>query len=352
MLAQEMIAARILIVDDEPEDVATLADLLKKAGFQEIVTSTESSAAVRLYEESNPDIVLLDLHMPEPDGLQVMQEIYERETADIKPPIVIFTNEVDDAISERVLAAGAVDFIRKPQNRNEVLVRVTNLLENYFMTRELDNQNEILEHKVKERTRDLNQARLETLNKLAIAAEYRDDDTGEHTRRVGRSSALLARAIGMSDLEVERMEKAAALHDVGKIGIPDAILLKPGKLTDDEFKLMQTHAQIGANILAESSSDVLQLAEQIAISHHEKWDGRGYPNKVVGEAIPIGGRIVALADVFDALTNDRPYKQAWPLDEAVAEMQRSAGTHFDPDLTAHFVNSVVPQITARPLITP
>ena len=347
-----MVAARILIVDDEPEDVETLADLLKKAGFQEIVTSTESSDAVRLYEEADPDIVLLDLHMPEPDGLQVMQAIYERETADIKPPIVIFTNEVDDAISERVLAAGAVDFIRKPQNRNEVLVRVTNLLENYFMTRELDNQNEILEQRVRERTRDLNQARLETLEKLAIAAEYRDDDTGEHTRRVGRSSALLAAAIGMSELEIERMERAAALHDVGKIGIPDAILLKPGKLTDDEFALMQSHAKIGAAILSNSSSEVLRLAEQIAISHHEKWNGKGYPNAVAGEDIPVPGRIVALADVFDALTNDRPYKQAWPLDEAVAEMQRSAGAHFDPDLTAHFVNSVVPQITARPPTAP
>ena len=190
MLAKEMVGARILIVDDEPQDVETLSDLLKQAGFQEIVTSTESSEAVGLYEQSSPDIVLLDLHMPTPNGLEVMQEFYSKETADIKPPIVIFTNEVDDAISERVLAAGAVDFIRKPQNRNEVLVRVTNLLENYFMTRELDDQNEILEHKVRERTRDLNQARLETLSKLAIAAEYRDDDTGEHTRRVGRSSAL------------------------------------------------------------------------------------------------------------------------------------------------------------------
>lgn len=346
MLAKEMVGARVLIVDDEPQDVETLSDLLKQAGFQQIVTSTDSGEAVSLYHQSHPDIVLLDLHMPEPDGLQVMQQIYEHETADIKPPIVIFTNEVDDSISERVLAAGAVDFIRKPQNRNEVLVRVTNLLENYFMTRELDNQNEILEQRVRERTHDLNQARLETLQKLAIAAEYRDDDTGEHTRRVGRSSALLAACIGMSKLDVERMERAAALHDVGKIGIPDAILLKPGKLTDDEFKLMQTHASIGAAILANSSSDVLQLAEQIAISHHEKWDGRGYPNRVAGEDIPVGGRIVALADVFDALTNNRPYKQAWPLPEAVAEMERSAGTHFDPDLTAHFVKTVIPQITA------
>jgi PAS domain S-box-containing protein len=178
--------------------------------------------------------------------------------------------------------------------------------------------------------------RFETLERLALAAEYRDDTTHQHAERVGRSSALLARALQLSEALVEELRQAAPLHDIGKVGIADSILLKPGKLTADEFTTMKTHAMIGSHILADSGSRVLQVAETIAISHHEWWDGGGYPNGLEGTTIPLAGRIVAVADVFDALTHKRPYKEAWALDDALAEIRRLSGTHLDPDVVLAF----------------
>lgn len=347
MLDEQILGARVLIVDDEPDDIATLKKVLVGGGFKRIISTTDSSEAVGLYQEFHPDIVLVDLHMPSPDGLELMEMLGGHEPGPHDPPIVIFTNDVDDKVSESVLAAGAVDFVRKPHNRNEVLVRVTNLLENYFMHFELRSQNETLEERVRQRTMELNDARLETLERLAVAAEFRDDDTGEHTKRVGFSSSLLAAAAGMASEFVERMTSAAPLHDVGKIGIPDAILLKPGKLTDEEFEIMRSHTTIGGEILSGGTSHVLSMADEIATSHHEKWDGSGYPNHLKGDAIPLSGRIVALSDVFDALTHARPYKKAWPLEEAIAEIGNSAGRHFDPELAPLFVEKVVPQIVER-----
>jgi len=344
MLDDQVFGARVLIVDDEPDDIETLKEVLLGGGFKRIISTTDSSQALELYHEFNPDIVLVDLDMPSPNGLELMK-LLEREDPGLNdPPMIIFTNEVSDDVSESVLAAGAVDFIRKPNNRNEVLVRVTNLLENYFMHFELRSQNETLEERVRQRTLELNDARLETLERLAIAAEFRDDDTGEHTKRVGFSSSLLAEAAGMTPIYVERMASAAPLHDVGKIGIPDAILLKPGKLTDGEFATMKSHTTIGGEILSGGSSHVLSMADEIALSHHEKWNGSGYPNRLSKEEIPLSGRIVALSDVFDALTHERPYKKAWPLDEAIAEICGSAGEHFDPVLAPLFVDQVVPKI--------
>jgi putative two-component system response regulator len=344
MLGDQVFGARVLIVDDEPEDIATLKEVLLSGGFKRVISTTDSSEALSLYKEFHPDIVLVDLDMPSPNGLELMKLLQGHEPGVNDPPMVIFTNEVADEVTEAVLGAGAVDFIRKPNNRNEVLVRVTNLLENYFMHFELRSQNETLEERVRQRTLELNDARLETLERLAIAAEFRDDDTGEHTKRVGFSSTLLAVAAGMPPEYVERMASAAPLHDVGKIGIPDAILLKPAKLTDEEFTIMQSHTTIGGEILRGGTSHVLSLADEIALTHHEKWNGKGYPNGLAGEAIPVSGRIVTLSDVFDALTHARPYKKAWPLDEAIAEIRESAGTHFDPALTTLFLEQVVPKI--------
>jgi HD-GYP domain-containing protein (c-di-GMP phosphodiesterase class II) len=190
---------------------------------------------------------------------------------------------------------------------------------------------------VAERTRDLEQARLEILDRLAIAAEYRDDATQEHAWRLGRTSALLALGLGLPDREVELIRRAAPLHDIGKIGIPDAILLKPGRLTYEEFEQIKTHTTIGAEILSGSRSQLLGMAERIALTHHERWDGRGYPRGLAGEQIPLPGRIVAVADVFDALTHERPYKPAWSLQEAVAEIPSQAGGQFDPDVVGAFL---------------
>lgn len=200
----------------------------------------------------------------------------------------------------------------------------------------LQSQSELLERNVGDRTQALDEARVETLQRLALAAEFRDDNTHQHTERVGRTAALIARQLGLSQDTVALMRRAAPLHDIGKIGIADAILLKPGKLTADEFQLMQQHVGIGARILADGKFAVLQLAREIALTHHEHWDGSGYPSGLAREAISLGGRIVAVADVFDALTHDRPYKEAWPLEDAVAEVERLAGCQFDPDVVEAF----------------
>lgn len=200
----------------------------------------------------------------------------------------------------------------------------------------LQNQSDMLERTVRERTEALEQARLETLHRLALAAEYRDDDTHQHTERVGRTAALVAHELGLPAESVALIRRAAPLHDIGKVGISDEILLKPGKLTAEEFVAMQKHAEIGAKILGGGKFAVLSLARRIALTHHERWDGTGYPHGRAGEAIPLSGRIAAVADVFDALTHDRPYKRAWSVPEAVAEIERTAGEHFDPRVVEAF----------------
>jgi PAS domain S-box-containing protein len=195
----------------------------------------------------------------------------------------------------------------------------------------------LLEAKVAERTSELDDARTELLQRLAVAAEYRDDDTFQHTERVGNEAAQIAAPLGLDSGQIELLREAAPLHDVGKLAISDSILLKPGKLTVEEFEIMKTHAAAGARVLSGSSSPVLQMATVIAATHHERWDGNGYPAGLAGEAIPLVGRVVAVADVFDALTHDRPYKSAWPLEEAIAEIRRGAGTQFDPQVAAAFL---------------
>lgn len=207
-----------------------------------------------------------------------------------------------------------------------------------------DLRTEILEYKVRERTADLEEAQLEILERLALAAEFRDDETGQHTQRVGRTAAVLARALGLPNDKVTLIHRAAPLHDVGKLGVPDSILRKPGKLTREEFEIMKTHTTIGAQILSGSRFPILQLAEEIALTHHERWDGNGYAG-LAGERIPLSGRIVALADVFDALTNDRIYRKAMPLEDALAEIELQRGRHFDPEIADAFLR------TTRPLLS-
>jgi PAS domain S-box-containing protein len=202
---------------------------------------------------------------------------------------------------------------------------------------QLANNSRVLETKVAERTRELEDARAETLQRLAVAAEYHDEDTSEHTERVGITAAEIAVQLGLGAEEIKLLRKAAPLHDVGKLAIPDTILLKPGKLTVQEYEVMKTHAALGARLLSGSHSSVLQMAAVIAGTHHERWDGAGYPEGLAGEAIPLGGRVVAVADVFDALTHDRPYKSAWPVEQAIAEIQRTSGSQFDPRVVAAFL---------------
>src|SRR5262249_7002028 len=232
-----------------------------------------------------PDILLLDMHMPGLSGFDVMERLRELIGPGTYLPILVLTADISPAIKQRALACGAKDFLTKPFDLTEVVLRIRNLLETRFLHLQLAGQNRELEIKVRERTLDLEAARLEVLQRLSLAAEFRDDDTGQHTQRVGHTSALLAQALGLSDEQVELVRLAAPLHDVGKIGIADAILLKPGKLTSEEFRVMTTHTTMGGEILAGSRSPLLQLAELIALNHHERWDGSGYPHGRHGEDI-------------------------------------------------------------------
>jgi putative two-component system response regulator len=279
--------------------------------------------------EKEPDLILLDLHMPVLNGFEVLEQLGPLIRGNGHLPVLVLTADVTPQVKRQALAAGAKDFLTKPLDRIEVQLRVTNLLEMRL-------HNAVLEASVVERTAKLQDAQLETLQRLATAAEYRDDDTGQHTKRVGALAAAIARNLGLKPPQIEAIERAAPLHDVGKIGISDLILLKPAKLTDEEFEIIKTHTTIGAKILSASSSPLLQLAEVIALAHHERWEGNGYPAQLAGKDIPIEGRIVTIADVFDALMHDRPYKKAWALPDAIAEIERQSGRQFDPDLVACF----------------
>jgi len=322
--------AKVLIVDDEKANIRLVEMILQKAGYTNVYSTADAREAVPLFLEIQPDIVLLDLSMPHLDGYAVMAKLLA-EMALTAVPILVLTADITPAVRHRALKEGARDFLTKPLDEVEVLLRINNLLENRF-------HSILLEQRVQERTEDLNKAQMEVLQRLALAAEYRDDDTRLHTRRVGVIAQRIAHALGLPAEQADLILQASPLHDVGKIGIPDAILLKHGKLTEDEFAIMKEHTVIGGNILSKSDSSCLQLAEKITLTHHERWDGTGYPSQLSGEEIPLAGRIVAVADVFDALTHNRPYKHAWTIEEALAEIKNQSGRQFDPDIVKAFLN--------------
>jgi putative two-component system response regulator len=326
---------RVLIVDDDPVSTALLVAMLDDWGCGTVVVTHDSSRAVRLCRETQPDLVVLDLHMPAPSGVELLG-LLPAETAGVPLPVLVLTADDTRAARRTALAAGAQDFVTKPFDRDEVQIRVRNLLQTRALAASLRRHRDELEQRVSQRTEELERARLETLERLAVAAEFRDDDTGEHTRRVARTARRLAERMRLPADARERLELAAPLHDVGKIAIPDAVLLKPGALTAGEHRLVRRHVLIGEQILGGSSSPVLQMAAEIALHHHERWDGSGYPAGRRGADTPLPARVVAVADVFDALTHRRPYKDAWPLERAVEEIVREAGGHFDPDIVAAF----------------
>lgn len=327
---------RILVVDDEPANVALLQKMLRRAGYDDVAAEVDGRAALTAIASGDFDLILLDLHMPELDGFGVMTALREIVGPDEYLPVLVLTADVTRETKTRALSLGAKDFVTKPFDRDEVLLRASTLLHTRSLHVQLKRSNETLAERVRERTKDLVEAQLETMERLAVAAEYRDDDTGEHAVRVGELAARIARRLGMDDDETAQLRRAAPLHDVGKIGVSDTILLKPGRLTPDEFETMKKHTGIGAQILSGSRAACLQMAEVIARTHHERWDGTGY-HGLAGEDIPLYGRIVAVADVFDALTSERPYKHAWTPDDAIAEIRAQSGRQFDPAVVEAFI---------------
>ncbi len=330
--------ASILVVDDQMLDVLVLTSLLEEWGYENVRSTTQPTEVVGLCTQAPPDLVVLDLQMPELDGFGVLELLQPWIHAQPAMPVLVVTAYVTEETCERALVAGASDFITKPFKHSEVALRVGNLLATRRAHMQLKRYNETLEERVLERTRELERAKLDALDRLALAAEYRDYSTQEHAQRVGRTAARLAASRGLSAESVNIIRRAATLHDIGKLGVPDAILLKPGGLTDEELSIMKTHTQIGFEILTGSSSELLRVAAQIALTHHERWDGTGYPAGLAGERIPIAGRLVAIADVFDALTHDRPYKNAWSIAEAIGEVEHASGTHFDPRVVQAFLD--------------
>ena len=336
--------ARIFIIDDEAANLKLMSKLLARPDVRQLVLIQDPRDVLIHYMEARPDLILLDINMPHLDGYQVMAQLKALDDP-LLPPIVIMTAQHGQEHLLKALASGARDFIGKPFDRTELLMRVRNLLDAQLAHKMVHDQRAALEQMVRARTEALHQSRLEVVLRLGRAAEYRDNETGLHIIRMSQYCALLAKSLGWSDKDCALMLHASPMHDIGKIGIPDAILLKPGKLEAQEWRIMQTHVTIGAAILQDSDSDLLQLARLIAQSHHEKWDGSGYPEGLAGAAIPQAGRIVALADVFDALTSARPYKKAWPLADAIAFIENQAGIHFDPQVVTHF-QRCLPQILA------
>lgn len=328
--------ARTLIVDDEPANVRLLERVLQRAGYSQLLGTTDSRRVVELVGSFEPDLILLDLHMPHVDGFELLHELSRLVPSGEYLPILVLTADISESARERALSTGAMDFLTKPLQATEVTLRVRNLLATRFLHKQIREQNRDLAQLVEQRARELEAARVEVLERLTQAAEFRDDATGDHTRRVGEDSCAIASALGLADDEIELIRRAAPLHDVGKVAIPDSILLKPGRLTPEEYAVMKTHTTLGAAMLAGGRSEMMQLAEQIALAHHERWDGGGYPRGLRGEGIPLPARIVALADFYDALSNDRPYRPAWDPARIWAEIERETDRHFDPRVVEAF----------------
>ncbi len=324
--------ADVLVVDDEPANVALVESILERNGFTRIRSTTDPRQFRTLFDAQRPDIVLLDLHMPHVGGLELLRQVGALLEPDEYLPVIMLSADVTARARRDAMGAGATDFLTKPFDTTEVGLRVRNHLETRRIHLRLDGQR-----------RELEGCHLQSLKRLHD--EFRDE-TDDHTERVGRTSALLARAAGVTDDLAELIEKAAPLHDLGKVGVPDSVLLKPGKLSAEEFELVRTHTTIGAQIIGETTSEVLTVARVIAETHHERWNGLGYPYGLEGEAIPLPGRVVAVCDVFDALTHERPYKRAWTVDEAVQELVTESGRFFDPELVDLFIDQVLPIFSA------
>jgi putative two-component system response regulator len=340
-----------MLVDDEPINIKAVRKYLSVAGYTEFCSTCNAAEVLPLLIRLEPDVVLLDIVMPHISGLEVLAAIRsDRELAHI--PVVMLTAVEDRDIKHRALDLGATDFLRKPVDPSELVPRVRNALLVKAHHDHLRNYAAELERLVSERTAQLEASRQNIIHCLARAAECRDDDTGRHVLRVGRYAGIIAHRLGWKQADVAMIEQAAQLHDVGKIGVPDSILTKPGKLTTEEFELMQKHcgygkrvfesindgdrrtlekhAELGERILAGQGSSVLDMAARIALTHHERWNGSGYPLGLAGSDIPFEGRITAVADVFDALSTRRPYKTAFPLEKCFAILEEGRGNHFDP----------------------
>ncbi len=338
-------------MDDDEEILELFVEFLKSLGC-DVIAAKDGTTGLKLARERLPDLILLDVMMPGLTGFEVCEKLKkDPKTRDIPVVMITALGEVEDRV--KALEAGADDFLTKPVAFPELKARVKSLLEVKAYRDHLKRHKEELEREVRRKTKELQKAlnalreahqqikelSLEVIFRLARAAEYRDEHTGEHIQRMAHYSAVIARRLGLNEEVIESILYAAPLHDIGKIGIPDSILLKPEKLEPKEWEIMKKHTEIGAEILKGTKSGFVRLGEIIALYHHERWDGTGYPYGLKGTQIPLAARIVAIADVFDALTSDRPYRRALSEEEAFKIIEEGAGTHFDPKIVEVFLKA-------------
>lgn len=326
----------VVIVDDDPVTVAILRDLIEEMALCQVVPFTSSAEALDWCHRNDFDLVLVDYLMPPPDGLNFI-DCFRRMAGKEEIPIIMISGDEERRVRHRALELGANDFLSKPFDTHEFRVRLKNMLAVRSRQKTLSSCAHHLANEVRQATSGLLKQEQETIFLLCRAAELRDPDTGAHLQRMSSYSRIIAANLGLSDQEQELVYMASPLHDIGKVAVPDDILQKSGKLDADEFAMITRHTLLGHEILRESSSPILQSGAQIALTHHEKYDGSGYPQRLAGEEIPLFGRIAAVADVFDALTSQRPYKQRWQDVAAADEIQRLAGIHFDPACVAAFM---------------
>jgi putative two-component system response regulator len=315
---------RILLVDDDSSRIAALEAALKSVGYSDVRSTNDARRALPLYREYQPDLLLIDLNTQRLDGLTIIQQIISRVPEREYLPILITTPDVSPAMRAKALEAGARGFLPRGFDNQELRIRIRNLLHDREM-------HMLLEERVRARTLQLEQAEVEVAKRLAFAAEVRDYPDGSHPTRVGKMSAAIAKELGLPDEEVELIGLAAPLHDIGKLALPDAILTKPGALSPDEWEIVRSHTTQGARMLTGTASRILQAAEEIALYHHENWNGTGYTPGMGGREIPIAGRIVTIADVFDALLHKRSYKDAWSVPDAVAFLESQRNIKFDSE---------------------
>ncbi|WP_313951447.1 HD domain-containing phosphohydrolase [Accumulibacter sp.] len=337
---------RIAIVDDSDINLVLLKALVAKLGDCEALLFQESAKGLQWCSDNLPDLIIVDYMMPDLDGLEFIARLRKVPGRGELPVLMITAND-DKDVRYKALGIGATDFLTKPVDRMEFSARVRNMLALNTSRRHLADRASWLAEEVAKATAAVYAREQELLFRMSRAAECRDPETGAHIQRMARFSRLIADELALSAADQELILQAAPMHDIGKIGIPDAILLKPGKLTPEEFAIMKGHARLGFELLDGSESTVLQAAASIALAHHEKFDGSGYPNGLAGVAIPLFGRIVAVADVFDALVSDRPYKRQWQPEQAFSFLQQGANVHFDPDCVAAFIARQVEALEIR-----
>lgn len=357
----ELEQARILIIEDDEHVVHLLTNVLNQAGFKQIEAVADADLVTETSSVRDADLVVLDLGLPRRDGMEILQGLRSAPGDVGYVPVLVVTAEMSLQAKRRAFEAGATDFLTKPFHVLEFLLRARNLLTLSLLHRAMRHRNVSLESQVQQRTQHLwetlrrlmdqeeqtRRASEEMIRRLAVAAEYRDERVGRHVDRMSRYAELLARRIGWDEHRASMVRRAASMHDIGKLGVADRVLRKRGGLSAEQMEEMRRHTTIGYEILSGSDVEVVQMAARVALSHHERYDGSGYPEGAVGAAIPVEARIAAIADVFDALTSDRPHRRAMPLGHVLALMRESSGKHFDPGLLEVFLDSISEVLAIR-----